>query len=396
MSDRLPNELDGPLGDAQRRAMIGAAFALAACAIGAAFNPAQFFRSYLVGFLLVLGVSLGSLAIQMLHHLTGGGWGLVIRRILEAAARTLPFVAILFVPVLVGMPHLFSWARPEAASDPILVAKRPYLNVPFFVVRAAVYFVIWSALAWTLSRWSAEQDRAAAPQTEAEVRRFRLLSAPGLLAYGLTITFASVDWVMSLDPHWFSTMFGVLTIGGQGLSGLAFVIAVLSVLSRRPPMAASVSAAHFHDLGKLLLAFVMLWAYFSFSQFLIIWSGNLPEEIPWYLHRLQGGWGAVAVLLLLGHFALPFLLLLSRDIKRRPRLLARLAIGLIVVRAVDLFWLVAPNFHEEGFHLHWLDVAAPLGLGAAWFALFLAQLRQRPLLPVNDPYFREALIDVHH
>jgi hypothetical protein len=376
----------------QSRARIAGAVALAACAIGFVFAREQFFRSYLLGYLLVLGVTLGSLAILMLQHLTGGAWGLMIRRILEAAVRTMPVMVVLFLPLLAGLSDLFLWARPEAvAADTALQAKSPYLNVPFFLVRAAFYFAAWTGLALILARWSAEQDAMPEALAASHVRRFRLLGAPGLLLYGLTVTFAAVDWVMSLDPHWFSTIIGVLIMGGQGLSALAFAIAALAVLSRYAPLAGAVRPAHFHDLGKLLLAFVMLWAYFSFSQFLIIWSANLPEEIPWYLHRMHGGWQWIALALVIGHFVLPFLLLLSRDIKRRAPVLMRVAIALIVMRLFDLFWLIAPNFHEERLHVHWMDLAAPAGLGAVWLSFFIANLRTRPLLPMNDPYLKEAL-----
>lgn len=378
----------------QGRARLIGIVALAACVVGAVFAREQFFRSYLLGYLLVLGVTVGSLAILMLQHLTGGAWGLVIRRVLEAAGRTMPVMVLLFVPLLAGLTDLFLWARPEAvAADTALQAKRPYLNVPFFLVRAALYFAVWTGLAIVLSRMSAEQDEKPEAIAPARVRRFRLLAAPGLLLYGLTVTFAAVDWIMSLDPHWFSTIIGVLMMGGQGLSALAFAVAALAVLSRYEPLAGVVRPSHFHDLGKLLLAFVMLWAYFSFSQFLIIWSANLPEEIPWYLHRTHGGWQWIALLLVVGHFAVPFLLLLSRDIKRRAPVLMRVAVALIVMRLIDLFWLIAPNFHHERLHVHWMDVAAPLGLGALWLSVFVGQLRARPLLPVNDPYLEEALAE---
>jgi hypothetical protein len=382
----------------QRSALVvGAAAAVVSILSGFAFAGAeQFFRSYLTAFMLWLGIALGSLTILMLHHLTGGAWGMVIRRHLEAATRTLPFLTIAFLPILGAMPVLYIWARPDVvAGDPVLQAKQPYLNVPFFVVRAAMYFAIWNALAYVLNRWSREQDEGG-PRPVGSERKFRQLSAPGLMAYGLTITFASVDWVMSLDPHWFSTIFGVLFMGGQGLAGLAFAIVALAITSRHQPLSEVVEPSHFHDLGKLLFAFVMLWAYFGFSQFLIIWSGNLPEEIPWYIERLHGGWGAIALLVAMGHFVVPFLFLLSREVKRNRRTVAAVAFALIVMRLIDLVWMISPRPGHHGFPVHWLDVTLPVALGGFWIALFARELTKRRLLPVNDPYFEEVFAHGHH
>jgi hypothetical protein len=383
----------------QRNAALTGAAVLGLSAVLAILTGAgaeQFFRSYLAGFMLWLGIALGSLAILMLHHLTGGAWGMVIRRQLEAASRTIPLLTLAFVPLLFGLRALYIWARPEVvAGDVILQAKQPYLNVPFFIGRAVFYFAVWNVLMYVINRWSAEQDEGGRRPIGSE-RKFRQIAAPGLMAYGLTITFASVDWVMSLDPHWFSTIFGVLFMGAQALSAMAFAIVVLAVTSRYTPLADVVEPSHFHDLGKLLFAFVMLWAYFSFSQFLIIWSGNLPEEIPWYIERLHGVWGAVALLVLIGSFILPFMLLLSRDIKRTPRLLAAVAAGVVVMRLVDLFWLIAPRPGHHGFPIHWLDVTLPVALGGLWLALFARELTRRPLLPVNDPYFEEVFAHGHH
>jgi hypothetical protein len=381
----------------QQRALIVGIVGLVAGLAGAFLNPDQFYRSWLIGFLFCLGLTLGSLALLMLQHLSGGQWGLMGRRVFEAASRTLPVVAIVFLPVLVGLPHIFHWAEPgAAASDPVLQFKAPYLNVPFFIIRAGIYFLVWIALTFLLNRYSAAQDSREAGVTPADTRRVRVVSAPGLLAYCLTATFASIDWIMSLDPHWFSTIFGLLFIGGQGLSAFAFVIAILAALSHTEPVATYLTSRHFHDYGKLLLAFVMLWAYFAFSQYLIIYSGNLPEETPWYLARLHGNWGYVALLIVVGHFALPFTLLLSSDLKKKPSLLAKVAIGLLVMRLVDLIWLVAPSFEYQGFPVHWMNVVIPVGLVSLWLFLFVRQLTSRPLLPLNDPYFKEAFAHDAH
>jgi hypothetical protein len=305
------------------------------------------------------------------------------------------------------MRPLFLWARTEAVeTDRILQMKAPYLNVPFFTVRAVIYFAFWIFLVFLLNKWSAAQDRGETAMTPADSVRFRKVSAPGLLFLVLTVTFASVDWMMSVDPHWFSTIFGLLTVASQGLSALALTIAVLAVLAPTGALAPVLGPRHFHDLGKLLLAFVMLWAYLSFSQFLIIWSGNLAEEIPWYLQRIRGSWGAIAILLVVGHFALPFALLLSRDLKRHGKLLSRVAMIVIAMRLVDLIWLISPSFGAHGpageghtgfsIPIHWMDIAIPLGLAGLWLFLFARQLRSRPLLPVNDPYFKEAFAHEAH
>jgi hypothetical protein len=389
----------------QQRALIVGLVGLAAGVIGAFTNADQFFRSWLIGFLFCLGLALGSLGLLMVQHLSGGQWGLVSRRVFEAATRTLPLVTLFFIPILFGMRPLFLWARPEAVeADRILQMKALYLNVPFFIGRAVVYFALWLLGMFLLNKWSDAQDRGEAAVTVPEMARFREVSAPGLLFLVLTVTFASIDWVMSLDPHWFSTIFGLLTVVGQGLSALAFTIAVLALIAPTGALAGCLTPRHFHDLGKLMLAFVMLWAYLSFSQFLIIWSGNLPEEIPWYVERIRGGWGVVAVLLVLGHFALPFLLLLSRDLKRHSGMLAKVAIFVILMRLVDLIWLVAPTFArasaDQGFRfelmLHWMDVVIPVGLAGLWVFLFARLLRSRPLLPTNDPYFKEIFAHESH
>lgn len=381
----------------QQRALIVGLIGLVAGAAGAMGNPDQFFRSWLIGFLFCLGLSMGSLALLMLQHMSGGQWGLVGRRVFEAASRNLPFVALLFIPLLFGLPQLFVWARPEAvAADHILQVKQPYLNVPFFIGRAVLYFVVWMLCSVLLNTWSAAQDRGELAVTPADTARFRIVSAPGLLIYVVLMTFASVDWLMSLDPRWYSTIFGFIFVAGQGLAAFALVIAVLAMLAPYEPLRSYLTPGHFHDLGKLLLAFVMLWAYFAFSQFLIIWAGNLPEEIPFFAKRLSHGWQYVSLVLVLGHFALPFVLLLSRDIKKKFGVLAMIAAFILVMRFVELLWLVEPMFEHHGFPIHWMDLAIPAGLVGVWLFLFARQLRSRPLLPFNDPFFKEAFAHDAH
>ena len=394
------------LGRLQQRALIVGAIALIAGAVGAAMNIDQFFMSWLIGFLFCLSLTLGCLGLLMLQHISGGQWGMVGRRVFEAGSRMLPVMALLFLPLLFGMPKVFLWARPEAvAGNHVLEMKEPYLNVRFFIIRAVVYFLFWLLCTVLLNRWSAEQDSGQAA-SKVDSIRFRKVSAPGLLFLVITVTFASVDWIMSLEPEWFSTIFGLLTIAGYGLTGLAFTIIVLAAIDRDRPAGSLLTPRHFHDFGKLLLAFTMLWAYLSFSQFLIIWSGNLPEEIPWYVERIRGSWGAVAIALVVGHFFLPFALLLSADLKKRSQMLQKVAAFILVMRLVDLIWYVAPSFRHMvpegagGAHsvipMHWMDIAIPVGLTALWVFLFVRQLRTRSLFPMNDPYLKEAFAHDAH
>lgn len=385
---RMPARIDA----LQRIGLIVAGVGLTASILGGLANPTQFFRSYLFAFLFWVGLAVGCLSVSMIHHLTGGIWGLVIRRILEAGTRTFPLLALLFLPVAFGMARIYPWASPQAvAADPILQHKALYLNPTFFLLRAVVYFAAWNLLAFVMSKWSLALD--AGPDRDLS-RRLRGLGGVSLLILGPTITFSSIDWAMSLDAHWFSTIYGVLFMVGQALSALAFVIICIAAFGGEKPLSDVVRPGAVHDLGKLLLAFVMLWTYMNLSQFLIVWSGNLPEEIPWYIRRFHGGWQVVGLVLVLFHFALPFLLLLSRDLKRDARLLGLVAGGIFVVRLLDLYWLVAPDLAGHGAHslaVHWLDVALPVGIGGLWLAAFARQLKGRSLLPVGEPEIRELL-----
>ena len=379
------------------RSMVLAVVGLVLMAIGwITQGKDQFLQSYLIGFIFWMGITMGSLALLMVQYLSGGAWGLVSRRIFEAATRNFPLMLVLFLPIALNLPVLYEWVRPEAAHDPQIREKAAYLNAGFFYARALIFFAIWGILAFLFNRWSKEQDDNAPRLPGPTDGRFRVLSGPGLILYMLTLTFMSVDWIMSLAPHFYSTIFGVLMLGGQGLSTLAFTILILAALMRFRPLSDVVEPDHFHDLGKLLLAFTMLWAYFNVSQLIIIWSGNLPEEIPWYLERLQGAWAPVAVIVLIGHFFLPFGLLLSRNLKRRPHLLSKLALYILVMRAVDLVWTIGPVFRPDSAMVHWLDFAAVLGIGGVWLTLFLSTLGTRALLPAHDPYYEEAMAHGGH
>lgn len=372
----------------QRALPVGALF-LAILVLGLFGDRAQFFHSYLFAFSFWAGISIGSLALLMLQHLTGGGWGLVIRRVLEAATRTLPLMLVLFLPIVAGAHWIYRWTdAQEMAKHAALAEKTKYLNLPFFTIRAAIYFAIWLTLAFFLNRWSILQDQTADREF---AKRMRVLSGPGMVLFVFTVTFAAIDWFMSLDPEWSSTIYGFIFVAAWALSALAFVVAVMAMLSKYEPMNTVVAQLHFQDLGKLLLALVMLWSYFAFSQFLIIWSGNLPEEIRWYLPRTRGAWGAIALAVVILHFAFPFLFLLSRSLKRDASKLVLVAVLILVMRLFDLLWMIAPNFTGEHFHLSWMDVVAPIGMGGLWLAAFMWQLTKRPLIPINDPQYETVL-----
>jgi len=382
----------------QRSWIIGLVFTVIAA--GGAWilkEPDQFFRAYLMAFMAWLGVTLGSMAILMLRHLTKGAWGMVIRRILGAAMRCVSLMAVLFIPLLFGIRRLYIWARPlqditdKHLREHLEEITKSYLSVNGFVIRAVIYFAIWWALSYFLTKWSAEQDH---PPMRDNSSRFKALSGPGLILYGFTITFAVIDWVMSIDPSWISTIFGLSFLIGQVLSALAFAIVVERILFRYKPMSELLKPEQVHDHGKFMLAFIMVWAYFSFSQWLIIWAGNLPEEITWYMRRLNGGWGFVGLFLVLFHFAVPFVFLISRPFKRDITRLVWLAVWILLMRYVDLFWIIEPNFSVT-FHLTWLDVVVPIAMGGLWLAFFFRNLSSMPLVPAYDVFAVEVLEGAH-
>jgi hypothetical protein len=352
-------------------------------------GPTQFYRSYLWSFMFIVALTLGPMAWLMLQYVTGGAWGLVIRRSCEAATRTLPVLLVMFLPVVIGINNLYPWPHANlVAADPLLKHKAPYLNVPFFLGRAAFYFAGWMFLSWWFNRWSLKEDLEGHDVVHGKMSA---MAGPGLLFWGFSVTFMSLDWILSIDPLWFSTIFGMLFMANQGLTAMAFLIALMVLLYRQRPMSEVLTHRHLHDLGKFMLALVMVWAYFSFSQFLIIWAGNLPEEIPWYLIRLNHGWQFIGFLLVIGHFALPFALLLSRDLKRNFKLLGTIAIFILCMRLVDLYWLITPSFRTKGFGISFLDLTIPIGLIGLWLAYFFTQLEKRPLMPRNAPHLEEVL-----
>jgi hypothetical protein len=354
-------------------------------------GPEQFLRSYLVGLYFWFGMGMGCLVLLMIHFVSGGAWGVMIRRPLEAGTRTLYVMWLLFLPLLIFAPKLYFWADPAHAADKIVQAKNLYLNVPFLWIRWLIYGVVWLGLTTLLNKWSRLEDETKSWKYSSALEK---LSGPGIVAYFFTITFASVDYLMSLDVTWASTIYGFLVAAGQGLSAMCLVVAVLILLGKYAPMDHAITSRHLHDLGKLMLALVMMWAYLSFSQYLIIYSGNLPQEITWYVRRLNGGWQWVGLALLLFHFALPFALLLSQTLKKNPRTFSAIAIFIICIRIVDVFWLVEPNFVDVNhpvFTVSWLDFVAPIGFGGLWLAMFFRTLPTRPLLPLGTPDLQKAL-----
>ncbi len=382
---------------AQRSLIVGVVFGIIALIL-AFVRPQEFYRAYLLGFMCWLGVALGSMAILMIRHLTGGGWGMVIRRILGAAMRTLPLLALLFIPVILGMHKLYIWAQPlDQVSDKRLREHleditKTYLTTNGFILRAIFYFAIWNLLSFLLSKWSKQTDRAGAPDN---TERFKAVAGPGLILYGFTISFAAIDWVMSLDPSWISTIFGLVILIGEVLSAMCFAVVVERILFNYKPMSEMLKPDFVHDHGKWMLTFIMVWAYFNYSQWLIIWAGNLPSEITYYMRRLNGGWGYVGLFIVIFHFAIPFGILLSRPFKRNIYKLVWLAVWLMLMRYLDLFWIIEPNFSKT-FTATVADVVVPIAIGGFWLFYFFRNLGSLPLLPAYDPDAVEVLQPHHH
>ncbi len=377
----------------QRNALVCGVIGVVLVAVLGMRDTQQLFRSYLFAFIYWISIPLGCTAILMLHHLTGGWWGLPIRRILEAGSRTIRLMAILFIPILFGMSKLYLWANAAIVqSDPILQEKRWWLNPTGFVIRYFIYFGVWFLLVGLLNKWSREQDQTGNP---ALADRMNAISGPGLVFWGFAVSGAAVDWVMSLEPHWYSTIYGLLFIAIEALIALSFTLFVLRMLSDFPPIKDSVAPSRFNDLGNILLAFVMLWAYLSFDQLIITWAGNLKEEIPWYMQRAFGGWAPVGVALVILHFFVPFLLLLQRGVKRRLRVLSIVAGWMVLLTLVDIYWIVVPSWDKLSPHVHFIDIFAVVGIGGLWVAAFAWQLKKLPLLPLHDPRFEGVLQHEH-
>ena len=373
------------LGRIQYLALVVGLLGIVGAVVGYSSHPDQFFQSYLLSYVYWMGLTMGSLGVLMMHHLAGGRCGFSIRRLLEAGTRTLPVMIILFIPVIVGLHTLYEWTHLDVGeADPILSKKQGYLNESSFLWRQVFYFALWGVMAFLLNRWSSQQDTTVETHP---TRRMQRLSGIGILVYALSMTLAAVDWIMSLEPHWFSTIFSAIYILGQMLLTWAFVVIVGAPLSQSAPLNALLTNERLRDLGTFMLAFVMLWTYTSFSQLLITWGANLPEEISWYLTRLKGSWLTVGYLIIGFHFLLPFVLLVSSRIKARIPILVTIALGLMLMRLVDLYWITAPAFDKSGIDIHWLDVALPVGMGGIWVSVFFWHLKRRSLVALNDPRF---------
>jgi hypothetical protein len=363
--------------------------ALLICIVGAFFDRAQFCRSYLVAYLFYQGIGLGCLLILMIHYTTGGAWGFLMRRFLEAGTRTLPLLALLFIPIGFGLSDLFAWARPaEVAADPKLQWKEVYLNVPFWWGRAILYFALWLILGYFLNAWSRRLEQTGEKRW---AKRLENLSGPGLAIFGICIHFAAVDWLMSLQTAFKSSIFGPVMASGQILSAMSLVLVMLVWQAPRRPLDEVMSVRVLLDLGNLLLSFLVIWSYLVFFQFMLIWMANLPEEAGWYLDRYRGGWQWVDWALFVFHFAVPFFLLLLRSIKGKPTSLAGVAALLLFMQLIFLDWQVLPAFPAARVVDHWMDFLMPVALGGIWFACYLWQLQQRPIVPVHDRDREHAL-----
>lgn len=381
------------IGDWRRKSLIGGVVFSIASIIGAIINPAQAMHAYLLAFMMCLGLTLGSMALIMLWHLSGGEWGQMIRRIFEAGMRTLPMMIVAFIPILIGLKANYEWAGDLAkAGEHMRQLSSQYLRPSFFLLRAGMYFVGWWLLVRYLGLWSDAQDRPPDRNFRDNLRR---ISGGGLVFYGWTLTFACVDWVMSLNAPWPSSIFALIFMVGQAQIALCFAVVIAVLLLDYPPLGNVIKSRHFLDYGKLMLAFTMLWGWFSFSQWLIIWAGNLPDEISFFIMRTHGGWGVLSTILIFGHFCIPFTLLLSRGLKQNPYTLVWVAAWIILMRYLDLYWYIEPAFSREAFYFHWMYVAIPLAMLGLWLAYFFWNLARRPMMALHDPHLRAILGSEH-
>lgn len=370
------------IGSSQRILLAVGVIAGIISLVGAFTTPAVFFQAYLFALIFWVCMSLGCFGLALLHQLAGGMWGAIIIRFLEAGMSTLPLMAVLFLPIIAGIYILYPWANAgTVAQDAIVAHQSVYLNVPFFVIRAVIYFAVWILLSRQIRSWSLSRDLHA---SDILTRRLQLGGALGLVVIGLTSSFAMIDWVMSLESHWYSTIYPLMVMMGAVLAAFAFVVLIVAFFDSRAPLSRVLAPGLFNDLGSLLLAFVMLWAYLAFSQFLLIYSGNLDVETPWYTHRLQGGWEWIALAVALCNFVLPFVLLLFRDLKRNAGLLALVAGLLVAARIVDVFWLVQPSFTPGQLSLSWLHPVLFTAIGGLWLGAYAWTLKRHPLLPRHD------------
>lgn len=394
---------EGDLSGTQRGLIATGIAALVLSGIGVATGSVeQAYFSYLVAYMFCLSLVLGSLFFVMLHHVTRAGWSVVVRRVAENVMALMPWMVVLFIPIVLGRETLFHhWLHPDP-NDTVLAGKAAYLNAPFFFIRAAIYFTVWTVLALWFRRTSIAQDQTGDAQLTLKMSR---LAAPGIMLFALTLTFAAFDWMMSLDPHWYSTIFGVCYFAGSVMAIMAFLTLLCLWLNKRGYLKGSVSVEHYHDLGKLMFAFMIFWTYVNFSQYFLIWYANIPEETSWFQHRLHGGWSMVGTILILGHFAVPFIFLMSRHVKRNLRTLTIGAVFMLIMHWIDMQYLIMPNMAAneaataEGTwfsHLSWLDATTMIGMLALITGLAVAGIRRVPVLPQRDPRLRESLDFENH
>lgn len=363
-------------------------------AAGYFIDKTQFYYSYLTAFVYWLSIALGGLFFTMLHHLVGAKWSVVLRRLAENIMICVPPMVIFVIPVLSGIRELFHWSQPEVvAQDHLLQSKAAYLNVPFFVVRAAIYFVVWIVLGRSLFRLSLLQDGG---HHDGLFKKMRVVSAPGMILFAVTITFASFDWLMSLDAHWYSTIFGVYVFAGAFLATLAFLMRFVLYLDSTGVMHETVTKEHWHDMGKLLFAFTIFWGYMAFSQYFLIWYGNIPEETIWFLHRWEHGWEYLSLLIVFGHFVVPFFVLFPYSTKRSRPVMLVMTVWILVMHWVDLYWIIMPNLHREAVEYSWMDITTMLGIGGVFVWYFWNRVRVRPLVPIGDPGLEESKQLVSH
>jgi hypothetical protein len=389
-SDTLRPQMDR----IQRNALVVGLIALALTLVALFRDSQHFWQSYLFAYIFWAGLTLGCLGIFFLHNVVGGNWGVAVRRMVESGMRNLPLMLLFALPLFFALKTLYIWTDATYRAEHFAVGhKAIYMNQPFFIARTVLYFVIWLALGSRILGMANEHDRTGDP---ALFNRIKGASAPALLIFVVTTTYAFIDWIMSLEPDWYSTIYPWMFTVSQVLLTFAFLVALLVLLSKREPFAGFVTPQHYHDLGNLMLAFTMLWAYMSFAQFLIIWAENLPDEIPWYIRRFSGGWGYIAWTISIFHFCVPFFLLLMRFIKKNPNLLRSLALWMILVRILDVFWIVAPAFRQKGLEVYWTDIVALIGIGGIWLSFFIRNLKSRPLLADHDPRDTYSLLAKAH
>ncbi len=370
-------------------ALIIGILGLVLSAVGWFSDSKQFYHSYLVSFVFWVSIALGGLFFVMLHHLVNANWSVVLRRFGESMMMTLPFMGLLFIPIIIGVGELFHWSDTElVANDHLLKGKAGYLNYTFFIIRAVLYFLIWTILAVMLNRLSMKQNISANFE---QIKKFRTISAPGMILFAFTLTFAAFDWLMSLDAHWYSTIFGVYVFAGSFLAMLSLTSFLVIRLQNNGVLTKAITKEHYHDLGKLIFAFIIFWGYMAFSQYFLIWYGNIPEETIWFLHRWEGSWKIVSLIIVFGHFIIPFFMLFPQTIKRNKIVMTIMTLWILVMHWIDIYWLVMPSLSHHGVHLSWIDLVAFIGIGGIFLYVFWRFFTQHPLVPVNDPNLKKSI-----